>query len=56
MDSADPELDIGELRRREEHAISLIVGGVKKEKAVKEAKLPYVPGTRKYKNFTKRAG
>ena len=56
MDSTEPELDIGELRRREEHALSLIVGGVKKGKAVKEAKLPYVPGTRKYKNFTKRAG
>lgn len=56
MDSAEPELDIGELRRREEHALSLIVGGVKKVKAVKAAKLPYLPGSRKYKSFTKRAG
>ena len=56
MDSAEPELDIGELRLREEHALSLIVARVKKQKAVKAAKLPYIPGSRKYKNFTKRAG
>ena len=56
MDSAEPELDIGELWRREEHEFSLIVGGVKKGKAVKAPKLSYLPGTRKYKNFTKRTG
>ena len=56
MDSAEPELDVGELKRREEHALNLIVGGVKKVQAVKKAKLPYQVGSRKYKNFTKRAG
>ena len=56
MDIAEPELDVGELKRREEHALNLIVGGEKKRKAVEEAKLPYQVGSRKYKNFTKRAG
>ena len=56
MDSAEPGLDVGELQRREEHTLNLIVRGIKKVVAVKEAKLPYKPGSRKYKNFTKRAG
>ena len=30
MDIAEPELDVGELKRREEHALNLIVGGEKK--------------------------
>ena len=58
MDSAepDPSLDITLIKQMEQHALKLILSGVKKKKAVEVSKLPYQPGTKKYFSFVKRAG
>ena len=57
MDSAepDPSLDITLIKQMEQHALKLILSGVKK-KAVEVSKLPYQTGTKKYFSFVKRAG